>query len=87
MSPIWTSNDVDILLLRLSSSSRRPYLDSRRYFKLYGLDLMNWSLLDQTGTSWAYTILSEDREPAFLVSSPLLLRMYGLDLPGWIWLY
>ncbi|GFY70980.1 hypothetical protein TNIN_148701 [Trichonephila inaurata madagascariensis] len=47
-------------------------------------DLLDWSLLNWTGRSLACTVLSEGREPVFLVCSPLFIRLYGLDLPYWI---
>ncbi|GFY66326.1 hypothetical protein TNIN_276151 [Trichonephila inaurata madagascariensis] len=84
MYPIWTSNDVDLLLLRLSSGSWRPCLDCRQCLKLSGI--LNWSLLDRIGHSWACTVLPKDRELTYLVRCPLFRSLYWLDLPGWIWL-
>ncbi|GFX40291.1 hypothetical protein TNCV_4319241 [Trichonephila clavipes] len=81
MSPIWTSSDVDLLLLRLSSGSWRHCVVCRRCLEWRELDLLNWSLQDRIGPSWPGTVLPEDREPAFLVMSSLLLRSYGFDLP------
>ncbi|GFS98820.1 hypothetical protein TNCV_3528121 [Trichonephila clavipes] len=71
--------------LRLISRSWRPCQDCRQCLKMYGLNLLNWSLLDRTGSSWDCTGLLEDREPTSLVRSPQFHRLYWLDLPGWIW--
>ncbi|GFY62890.1 hypothetical protein TNIN_235981 [Trichonephila inaurata madagascariensis] len=74
MCPIWTSRNVNLLLLRLSSGSWRPCLDCRRCLKWYGHDLLNCPSRDPP-----CAVLPEDQEPAFLVISLLFLRWYGQD--------